>query len=212
MLENGAFFFRRATPNDAHSEFFIFYCQRSALPKYFPVHHARHNHPSTRLGCFFLQDTHAIDIARDVSGTGTGTSINLGGYFALSLGGSRSQYLPSNASARDVKLALEAMDAVGTVDVERNDGDAEVRSMSQARTSIVLPACMQKCCEVPKGNRISFDLMCISALSTFRTGQACPGFGTDGFVEQTHSKINTCMLPRCLFQFRLRSMVGTRGS
>lgn len=70
-----------------------------------------------------LQDDHAIDVARDTSGT----SINLGGDFALSLGGSRSQYLPSNATARDVKLALEALDTVGTVDVERNDGDAEVR-------------------------------------------------------------------------------------
>lgn len=74
-----------------------------------------------------LQGSHAIEIARDTADA-AGNSISLGGDFALSLGGSsRSQYLPSDASARDVKLALEAMDTVGTVDVERNDGDAEVR-------------------------------------------------------------------------------------
>ncbi|CAN0395583.1 unnamed protein product, partial [Scytosiphon promiscuus] len=53
----------------------------------------------------------------------SGTSVGLGGDFALSLSGSRSQYLASNASARDLKLALEALDTVGTVDVERYDGD-----------------------------------------------------------------------------------------
>lgn len=42
------------------------------------------------------------------------------------LGSSRSQYLASNASARDLKLALEAMDNIGTVEVERYDGDHQV--------------------------------------------------------------------------------------
>ena len=70
-----------------------------------------------------FQDSYTVTVA-DLQ---PGTSIDLGGDFALSLGGSRSQYLPSDASARDVKLALEALDTVGTVDVERNDGDAEVR-------------------------------------------------------------------------------------
>ena len=37
-----------------------------------------------------------------------------------------SQYLMSNASARDLKLALEALDTVGTVNVERYDADEEV--------------------------------------------------------------------------------------
>ncbi|CAM9800578.1 unnamed protein product [Ectocarpus sp. 6 AP-2014] len=68
------------------------------------------------------QDMHEIVVSRNRSGT----SVHLGGDFALSLDGSRSQYLPSNASARDVKLALEALDTVGTVDVERYDGDEEV--------------------------------------------------------------------------------------
>lgn len=72
---------------------------------------------------FPLQGDNEVDISRNRSGT----SISLGGDFALSLGGSRSQYLPSNASARDVKLALETLDTVGTVDVERYDGDEEVR-------------------------------------------------------------------------------------
>ncbi|CAM9683949.1 unnamed protein product, partial [Hapterophycus canaliculatus] len=61
----------------------------------------------------------------EVSRNRSGTSVGLGGDFALSLGGSRSQYLASNASARDLKLALEALDTVGTVDVERYDGDEE---------------------------------------------------------------------------------------
>lgn len=69
-----------------------------------------------------MQDMHEIVVSRNRSGT----SVHLGGDFALSLDGSRSQYLPSNASARDVKLALEALDTVGTVDVERYDGDEEV--------------------------------------------------------------------------------------
>lgn len=77
---------------------------------------------SPRIGCLYFQGNDRIVIARATPGT----SIKLGGDFALSLGGSRSQYLPSDSSARDVKLALEAMDTVGTVDVERNDGDAEV--------------------------------------------------------------------------------------
>lgn len=75
---------------------------------------------------FFLQGLNEADVSRNRSGT----SINLGGDFALSFNGARSQYLPSNASARDVKLGLEALDTVGTVDVERYDGDEEV---SQAR-------------------------------------------------------------------------------
>ena len=75
------------------------------------------------MSVLFLQGVNRIVAARVTSGT----SIDLGGDFALSLGGSRSQYLPSDASARDVKLALEAMDTVGTVDVERNDGDEQVR-------------------------------------------------------------------------------------
>lgn len=86
--------------------------------------------------------------------TTPGTSINLGGDFALSLGGSRSQYLPSDASARDVKLALEAMDTVGTVDVERNDGDAEVR---RNRTTEVYDTCLgvdSQCCIVPRTDLI----------------------------------------------------------
>lgn len=70
-----------------------------------------------------LQGLHEIEISRNRSGT----SIGLGGDFAVSLDGARSQYLPSNVSARDLKLALEALDTVGTVDVERYDGDEEVR-------------------------------------------------------------------------------------
>lgn len=58
----------------------------------------------------------------------SGTSIGLGGDFALTFDGSRTQYLKSNASARDVKLALEALDTIGTVDVERYDGNKEVKS------------------------------------------------------------------------------------
>lgn len=84
---------------------------------------------SPRRACLFFQGANQIVTTRATSGT----NINLGGDFALSLGGSRSQYLPSDASARDVKLALEAMDTVGTVDVERNDGDAQVR---QSRTEV----------------------------------------------------------------------------
>lgn len=61
-----------------------------------------------------------------ISKNRSGTSINLAGDFALSLDGSRSQYLKSNASARDLKVALEALDTVGTVDVERYDGDEQV--------------------------------------------------------------------------------------
>lgn len=75
-----------------------------------------------------LQGINEVEISRNRSGT----SISLGGDFALSLGGSRSQYLPSNASARDVKLALETLDTVGTVDVERYDGDEEVRATHRA--------------------------------------------------------------------------------
>lgn len=70
-----------------------------------------------------FQGLHEIEISRNRSGT----SIGLGGDFAVSLDGARSQYLPSNASARDMKLALETLDTVGTVDVERYDGDEEVR-------------------------------------------------------------------------------------
>lgn len=79
-----------------------------------------------RVTRFFLQGLNEAGVSRNRSGT----SITVGGDFALSLSGARSQYLPSNASARDVKLALEALDTVGTVDVERYDGDEEV---SQAR-------------------------------------------------------------------------------
>lgn len=72
-----------------------------------------------------LQGLHEIEVSRNRSGT----SIGLGGDFVVSLDGARSQYLPSNASARDLKLALEALDTVGTVDVERYDGDEEVRGL-----------------------------------------------------------------------------------
>ena len=77
-----------------------------------------------------LQGVNEVAISRNRSGT----SISLGGDFALSLGGSRSQYLASNASARDVKLALETLETVGTVDVERYDGDQEVRVTSDHRS------------------------------------------------------------------------------
>lgn len=78
---------------------------------------------------FFFQGLNEADVSRNRSGT----SISLSGDFAMSLGGARSQYLPSNASARDVKLALEALDSVGTVDVERYDGDEEVSEAREDR-------------------------------------------------------------------------------
>lgn len=88
----------------------------------FLMFHAFIDHFVCRVSTLF-QDGYTVATADQQSGT----SINLGGDFALSLGGSRTQYLPSDASAREVKLALEALDTVGTVDVERNDGDEEVR-------------------------------------------------------------------------------------
>lgn len=62
-----------------------------------------------------------------VSRARSGTSVTLGGDFTLTVDGATTQYLPGNASARDVKLALEALETVGTVDVERYDGDERVR-------------------------------------------------------------------------------------
>lgn len=97
----------------------------------FPLRAPPRSLTSPRYGCPLFQPNNSnngIVTARDTPGT----SIKLGGDFALSLGGSRSQYLPSGASARDVKLALEAMDTVGTVDVVRSDGDGEVTQNRQA--------------------------------------------------------------------------------
>lgn len=65
-----------------------------------------------------------------VSRARSGTSVTLGGDFTLTVNGATTQYLPGNASARDVKLALEALETVGTVDVERYDGDERVRSFA----------------------------------------------------------------------------------
>ncbi len=90
-----------------------------SLP-HFNLFHAFIDHVSA-----MFQSDYTVETGRQAENSGT--SIKLGGDFALSLGGSRTQYLPSDASARDVKLALEALDTVGTVDVERNDGDEEVR-------------------------------------------------------------------------------------
>lgn len=92
--------------------------------------------PSTPVTISF-QGLNEIATSRNRSGT----SVNLGGDFALSLAGSRSQYLPSNASARDVKLALEALDTVGTVTVERYDGDEEVRCTVRSVLGLFLWFC-----------------------------------------------------------------------
>ncbi|CAM9541561.1 unnamed protein product, partial [Phaeothamnion confervicola] len=65
---------------------------------------------------------HNVTVMRQLAGT----SIMLGGDFALELDGFRTQYLPYDASARDVKLALEALETLGSVDVTLADGDAAV--------------------------------------------------------------------------------------
>lgn len=87
--------------------------------------------------CDLPQGVNEVDVSRNRSGT----SVRLAGDFALSLDGSRSQYLASNASARDVKLALEMLDTVGTVDVERYDGDEEVSGFDPTARMLNISSC-----------------------------------------------------------------------
>ena len=52
-----------------------------------------------------------------------GTSVALGGDFAMEFDGQRSGYLPYNATAAEMKDALQVLSTVGTVDVQRSDAD-----------------------------------------------------------------------------------------
>ncbi len=55
-----------------------------------------------------------------------GTSSMLGGIFSLNLDGKRTAYISSDATGRDMKLALEALQGVGSVDVSRFGGSGVV--------------------------------------------------------------------------------------
>ena len=63
------------------------------------------------------------DFAIGVSQTRAGTSLVLGGMFAMEFDGQRSGYLPYNATAENMKDALQVLSTVGTVDVQRSDVD-----------------------------------------------------------------------------------------
>jgi len=62
-------------------------------------------------------------ITGTVTETKKGTSVVIGGNFALEFDGARTIYLPYNCTARTMKFALESLDTIGQVDVSRSSVD-----------------------------------------------------------------------------------------
>lgn len=67
--------------------------------------------------------TSLLGVTVDISEIIDGTSSVIGGNFALSFRGARTYYLPYDASARDVQVALESLPTIGLVSVSQSAPD-----------------------------------------------------------------------------------------
>jgi len=98
---------------------------KGSLP-YLKVALAVGSNVSTNITKFSSSATYngdTVSICRSPNICVNGTSIQLGGQFALGYNGQRTYYFDSDISARDMKIALESLSTVGTVDVTRSLAD-----------------------------------------------------------------------------------------
>ncbi len=85
-----------------------------------------YTNPSAQPGAFGSSATSEDNDVVTVTSVQDGTLQQLGGIFSLGLSEKRTAYIPSDATGRDVKLALEALEGVGSVDVSQFGGNGIV--------------------------------------------------------------------------------------